>query len=639
MSRRRRISPVIFFIRTLAYGLKLHRQSPMHFTCSRWCRQRAACLPVQRSPFPRRAGHLSRPDGCGEPFCRAQFLPSMSCAGAIRGLVPGALALCWGLIIMLGRLTVAWRLTLGFGVLLGLLVVAVVLGLNRLASVQAMVERIVDVDWRKAELANDTIDLMNANTRETFLLFHAPDPAPVRQRIAANVKSITALIDQLDALLYLPEGKAMLAEIRARRKTYVDSFLEVSKQLEAGAREAASHRMATETVPALDALLAEVDRLIDLQGRILEQSGAAAKASYADARTLLLAFLALAVVATLLLSRWIVRAVTRPLGGEPDEAKAAVDAIAQGDLRAEIVVKPGNEASLLAALRRMQDQLRRMIGELTENANGVASAAEQLAAASAQIASSSAHQSDAASSMASAVEQMTVSIGQVTDSAGEARTVTSEAGTLSVGGRDVIVRTVAEMEGIAQTVADAANTIEAVGDSSQRISHVVQVIREVAEQTNLLALNAAIEAARAGEQGRGFAVVADEVRKLAERTAQATTDISDMIATMQSRAGAAVSTMEHAVRRVGDGVELATRAGESMQAISGGTQRAVSAVNEISNALREQSVASNEIAANVERIAQMSEENSASTRQAHATAAQLQSLAEGTLNAVRVFRL
>ena len=540
---------------------------------------------------------------------------------------------------MFGRLTIALRLTLGFGVLLGLLVLAVVMGLNRLAAVEAMVERIVDADWRKAELANDTIDLMNANTRETFLLFHVTDPAPVRQRIAANVKAITALIDELDGLLYLPEGKAMLAEIRGKRKTYVDSFLEVSRMLEAGAREDASRRMASETVPALDALLAAVDRLVDLQGRILEQSGATAKASYASARNQLLAFLGVAVVLALVLTRWIVLAVTRPLGGEPDEAKAAVDTIARGDLSVDIAVRDGDNHSLLAALRSMQGNLRQMIHALTDNAHGVASAAEQLAAASAQIASSSAHQSDAASSMASAVEQMTVSIGQVTDSAGEAREVTRDAGALSHTGSEVIVQTVAEMQAIARTVSEAAQTIQAVGDSSQRISHVVQVIREVAEQTNLLALNAAIEAARAGEQGRGFAVVADEVRKLAERTAQATTDISDMIGTMQSSSGAAVSTMEEAVQRVDEGVELANRAGASMQAISGGTQRAVAAVNEISNALREQSVASNEIAANVERIAQMSEENSASTRQAHATAAQLQALADSTLGAVRAFRL
>ncbi|HRQ46195.1 MAG TPA: methyl-accepting chemotaxis protein [Rhodocyclaceae bacterium] len=540
---------------------------------------------------------------------------------------------------MSGKLTIATRLALGFGSMLILLVLAVVLGLSRLASVESMVERIVNVDWQKTVVANDTIDMMNANTRETFLLFHVSDTAPVRKRIASNVQAISALIERLDGLLYLPEGKAMLDEIRTKRKIYVDSFQNVSRLLDSGQRDQASRLMAAETVPALDELLAAMDRLIRLQGRILEDTGAEAERDYVNARNQLIAFLGLAIVLAGILSVWIIRAVTRPLGGEPDDAKSAVEQIAQGDLTADIRVRSGDSQSLLAALQGMQRNLRKMIAELTNNANGVAGAAEQLAVASKQIATSSAHQSDAASSMASAVEEMTVSINQVTDSAGEARQVTSDAGELSESGSDVIVRTVSEMQAIADTVAEAASTIQAVGDSSQKISTIVQVIKEVADQTNLLALNAAIEAARAGEQGRGFAVVADEVRKLAERTAQATTDISDMIEAMQSSAGAAVHTMEQAVTRVEGGVKLASQAGDSMRAISSGTQRAVSAVNEISSALKEQSTASNEIAANVEKIAQMSEENSAATQQAHATAQQLQELAASTLGAVRVFRI
>src|SRR5690606_9471673 len=146
-------------------------------------------------------------------------------------------------------------------------------------------------------------------------------------------------------------------------------------------------------------------------------------------------------------------------------------------------------------------------------------------------------------------------------------------------------------------------TIRAVGEKSERISSIVQGIKEVADQTNLLALDAAIEAARAGEQGRGFAVVADEARKLAGRTAQATTDISDMVGGMQSSAEEAVATMRQAVERVESGVQLASRAGESIGGISDGTQRVVEAVDEISSALKEQSAASNDIAINIEKIA------------------------------------
>jgi methyl-accepting chemotaxis protein len=480
---------------------------------------------------------------------------------------------------------------------------------------------------------------MNANARETFLLFMTQDRGTVKQRIAANVQTITAKLDELEKLLHKPEGKAVLAEIREKRKTYVASFSSVGKLLDAGKDAEASRVMTTETVPALNALLASVDKLIKFQGQILEDTGKESQEVYVWSRNSLILFLAFMAVVAVALAAWIIRAVTRPLGAEPDDAKAIVARIAQGDLTQEIALRQGDSDSLLSAMRHMQTSLRKLIGELKANADGVASAAHQLSSASEQLAIGTAQQSEAASSMAAAVEEMTVSINHVSDSANEARLVTDETGEQSNNGKRVIQGTVAEMKEISRTVAEASETIHAVGENSQKISSIVQVIKDVADQTNLLALNAAIEAARAGEQGRGFAVVADEVRKLAERTAQATTEIGDMINAVQSSAQAAVGTMQQAVVRVEGGVEMANRAGESMSGISDGAERVVSAVNEISSALKEQSVASNEIASNVERIAQMSEENSAATREAADTARQLEALAVGTRAAVSQFRV
>jgi len=382
-----------------------------------------------------------------------------------------------------------------------------------------------------------------------------------------------------------------------------------------------------------------VDKLIKFQGQLLEDTGKESQEVYVWSRNSLILFLAFMAVVAVALAAWIIRAVTRPLGAEPDDAKAIVARIAQGDLTQEIALRQGDSDSLLSAMRHMQTSLRKLIGELKANADGVASAAHQLSSASEQLAIGTAQQSEAASSMAAAVEEMTVSINHVSDSANEARLVTDETGEQSNNGKRVIQGTVAEMKEISRTVAEASETIHAVGENSQKISSIVQVIKDVADQTNLLALNAAIEAARAGEQGRGFAVVADEVRKLAERTAQATTEIGDMINAVQSSAQAAVGTMQQAVVRVEGGVEMANRAGESMSGISDGAERVVSAVNEISSALKEQSVASNEIASNVERIAQMSEENSAATREAADTARQLEALAVGTRAAVSQFRV
>ncbi len=540
---------------------------------------------------------------------------------------------------MFGKFTIARRLGLGFGLFFVMLLASVILGLSHLGSVGGMVDRIVAKEWRKTLLANEAIDLMNANARETFLLFLAQDRPAVKARIADNAQAIAAKLDELEKLIYKAEAKAMLAEIREQRKVYVASYAGVAKLLDAGRDAEAAKTMAAETVPALDALLASVDKLIRFQGEILEQTGKDANETYVWARNSLILFLAVMAGVAVALAAWIIRAVTRPLGGEPDEAKAAVSRIARGDLTQDIALKQGDSDSLLADMKQMQKALRGMIGALKANADGVASAAHQLSSASEQLAIGTSRQSESASGMAAAVEQMTVSINHVSDSANEARQVTEENGAQSNDGKRVIEETVTEMQEISRTVAHASETIHAVGQNSQKISSIVQVIKDVADQTNLLALNAAIEAARAGEQGRGFAVVADEVRKLAERTAQATTEIGDMIGAVQSSAQAAVGTMQQAVARVESGVTMAHRAGEAMGGIRDGADRVVAAVNEISSALKEQSAASNEIASSVEKIAQMSEENSAATHEAADTAHQLAALAVETRNAVSQFRV
>ncbi|HEX5803344.1 MAG TPA: methyl-accepting chemotaxis protein [Azospira sp.] len=535
-------------------------------------------------------------------------------------------------------MTVAKRLGLAFGIFIALLALAIYVGLSRLDTLHGMTERIVSKDWQKTVLANEAIDLMNANARETFLLFHTRERAPILQRIEQHKNAISNKLDKLDGLLYKAEGKALMGQIRERRKAYVGAFGRVPGLLEAGSDAEASRLMEAEVVPALNALLAAVDQLIQLQGKILDESAAEADAIYRAARAQLLAGLAVALLLGVGLALWVIRSVTGPLGGEPDEVKQVAEAIAGGDLSATLRVKPGDEHSLMAAMRNMQQSLRQMVADLQQNAEGVASAAQQLATSSSQVAVATSAQSEASASMAAAVEQMTVSVNHVSERAHETHGITSETGSLSRAGNRVIDETVAEMQEVARIVDAAAETIRRMGEKSQEISSIVQVIKDVADQTNLLALNAAIEAARAGEQGRGFAVVADEVRKLAERTAKATTEISAMIVAVQSSAGAAVDTMQQAVVQVSSGVDKAQAASGSMSEISSGAESAVTMVTEISSALRQQSVAANDIAANVERIAQMSEENGAATREVADTASALETLAGQVRAAVSRFR-
>lgn len=339
-------------------------------------------------------------------------------------------------------------------------------------------------------------------------------------------------------------------------------------------------------------------------------------------------------VSLLLVSRNIIHT----LGGDPAMASAITKRIAAGDLATPIDCAAGDKDSLLANISTMQDTLRRMIASIIGNAEQVANAAGQLMSASEEVADRARKQSDAASSMAASVEEMAVSIDQVRDNAQEAHGISQEAGAISEEGAGVIHNAATEMRKISEAVQASSTIVEDLGRQSDKITSIVNTIKEIADQTNLLALNAAIEAARAGEQGRGFAVVADEVRKLAERTTLSTAEIASMVSTIQNGTRSAVSSMQAGVTQVSHGVELANQAGDSINRIRNGAERVTHVVNGISDSICEQSTASNEIAKQLETIAQMSEESAVAVTHTADAARHLQSLSASLHQAVAQFK-
>ncbi|QWT47326.1 methyl-accepting chemotaxis protein [Azospira inquinata] len=310
------------------------------------------------------------------------------------------------------------------------------------------------------------------------------------------------------------------------------------------------------------------------------------------------------------------------------------------DFTRRIEVRHDDEVGkAVVAFNALVEKLQGSFRQIADRTAAVNSAANRVATASKEMSTASSYQSEAASSMAATVEEMTVSINHVADRAGEANRLSSSSGELAVGGQAIIGQTVEGINGIAETVHQAAEQIARLETDSERINAVVAVIKDVADQTNLLALNAAIEAARAGEQGRGFAVVADEVRKLAERTTKSTQEIAATITEMQTGSQNAVQGIQAVVGRVEDGVAKAEKANQAIQEIGGSSQQTVAMVGDISDAIREQSVASTSIAQQVEKIAQMSEENSAAAQSTADTASELATLAAEMQQVVSQYRI
>jgi methyl-accepting chemotaxis protein len=297
------------------------------------------------------------------------------------------------------------------------------------------------------------------------------------------------------------------------------------------------------------------------------------------------------------------------------------------------------DKSLLGSMREMQDGLRTLVSRIGEATGLLTKAASELSNSATQVSTAAMAQHDRTAAMAASIEQMSVSTSVIATNAEHVQRSAENAQQLSVAGSAAVAEAVSEIDRIAIQVQDTARTVTALGEQSGQITRIVDVIREIAEQTNLLALNAAIEAARAGEQGRGFAVVADEVRKLAERTASATNEIRATVDAVREGTLAAVSEISAGSDRMLAGVALIRRAGDSMDQIQRGVDLVLSAANEISLSLKEQNLANQHISQNVEGVAQMTEETSIVVQSVSVSAAQLEDLARSMSASVDRFRI
>ncbi len=282
----------------------------------------------------------------------------------------------------------------------------------------------------------------------------------------------------------------------------------------------------------------------------------------------------------------------------------------EGDLTKRVPINGRDEIAELGGwFNVFIEKLQGMIGKVAHVTDKVASASVQLSATAEQMAKGADGLTTRTAQTATAVEEMNATVGEVAQNSGKAATMAQETVQTAKTGREVVTETITGMEQLSEAVTQSATIIAALGKSSDQIGEIVRVIEDIADQTNLLALNAAIEAARAGEQGRGFAVVADEVRKLAERTTKATKEIGDMIRQIQQDTKGAVVSMEDGTRKVGDGVTLVNKTGEALAMIAERVTQTADMIRQIAVAAEEQSVATQQIAGDLEHVAKVSKES------------------------------
>jgi methyl-accepting chemotaxis protein len=332
----------------------------------------------------------------------------------------------------------------------------------------------------------------------------------------------------------------------------------------------------------------------------------------------------------------VARSIVKQLGGEPSTAIDLMSRAAAGDLTIE--VRSTAKGSILDSANQMVHSIRQMVTEITQSSTQMTHGAEHISTASREVSIASQRQSDATSSMAAAIEEMTVSINHISDSAKDTQTNSMASVTLAEDGFNRIQSASHEINGIASSVNDASNRIRKLEERAKQISTIASVIKDIAGQTNLLALNAAIEAARAGEQGRGFAVVADEVRKLAERTSVATVEIEQMITGIQTDTVEVVEVMDAALPQVTAGVQAAEDAASSLRQIKDGAQTTLDRIREVADSTKEQSIASDSIAQKVEEIASMVEETTAAMKSNAETASEMEKIAAELTLLVSRFR-
>jgi methyl-accepting chemotaxis protein len=453
------------------------------------------------------------------------------------------------------------------------------------------------------------------------------EPAALRETDGRIAELIGKLQDAKKNYAALPAEGEELAVYRQFEATLA-TFLDVQAQVLDLSRQEKMEEMRnlinTRMKDATDLMGVQLNQLITINKQSAAEATVVSKQQYDGANIGVISVSVIAALMTIFLAWLLTKSIVNPLS----RAVRVAEEIAAGDLTRPIEVDGKDEATqLLKALATMQQNLRKTIELISGSATQLASAAEELSAVTEESSRGLQQQNNEIEQAATAVNEMTAAVEEVARNAVSTSEASQQSNQTARQGRDRVVETVKSIQDMTQQIQATTGLVEGLAEQGRDIGKVLDVIRSIAEQTNLLALNAAIEAARAGEAGRGFAVVADEVRALAHRTAQSTTEIEQMVAGIQTRTGDAVQSMSRNTDSTRSTLSLANSAGDALELIT----EAISQINErnlvIASASEEQAQVSREVDRNLVNIRDLAAQTAAGANQTSAASHELSRLA------------
>lgn len=525
----------------------------------------------------------------------------------------------------LRNLNLAPRAALFFSLIVGLVVVLGIFAVVQMGKLRD-IEKDVEQNWmasiRQTAMMNAATLRLRLETQRGLA-----DPQSLQKTIEsfpAYRKVLADTVAGYEALIASDKERALFSEVKNSAYAYQQQLELLEPMMKAGDIPSAVRLVAASIRPLTSKMEQQIKDLTDFNNSGAAAAGEMATSIYSSGRTLVVSIIAVVVLLTIALAVLLTKSITSPISN----ALSVAERIASSDLSKEVQVIGTDEAArLLKALAQMQHNLRDTIVQISDSSTQLASAAEEMTAVTEASSRGLVSQNDEVNQAATAVTEMSAAVDEVARSAESASQDSKRTQGFTESGLDRVAQTLKSIQRLSGNVEQTSEQIQGLSNRAQAISKVVEVIRGIAEQTNLLALNAAIEAARAGEQGRGFAVVADEVRALAHRTQLSTQEIEQMIATIQTDSEQAVQAMTTSRDLANQSLDIAQEASTSLDQIA----TAITQINErnlqIATASEEQSHVAREVDQNLLRIRDLASQSAAGASQTASACGEVSQLA------------